>query len=151
MIIHITTFHVSIQKHLNRTQTNIVMECDCQETDSGLKKQYLCIRVCRNGLEIKKMPLSTKLKLHEPTAIHIRILRCETWTVYRHHLGQLEAFHWRCLHRLSMRNCKVKVSNVDIKQRTASTCYEANTVRTCQGQGHQCWHKTTHCVHMLWG
>ena len=71
--------------------------------------------------------LSTKLKVYK--AIVLLLYGCETWTLYRRHLKQLEQFHMRCLRSILGIHWQDRVTNLEVLDRADSTSIEAMIIK----------------------
>ena len=49
---------------------------------------------------------ATKVKVYKAVVITTVLYGCETWTLYRRHIKQLDQFHMRCLRKLEIQNGK---------------------------------------------
>ena len=56
---------------------------------------------------------------------------CETWTVYRRHLGQLERFHQRALCSILGIQWQDKVTNTEVLKRTNCISIEVMMLKSC--------------------
>ena len=56
---------------------------------------------------------------------------CETWTVYRRHLKQLERFHQRALHSILGIRWQDRATNTEVFKRTNCISIEAMLLKSC--------------------
>ena len=63
------------------------------------------------------LALSTKLKVYRAVVLSSLLFGCETWTVYKRHLKQLEKFH--------MRSLQDRITNLEVLDRAEITSIEA--------------------------
>ena len=68
---------------------------------------------------------STKLKVYRAIVLTSLLYGCETWTLYRRHLKQLERFYMRSLRTILNIKWQDRVSNLQILDMAESTSIEA--------------------------
>ena len=69
--------------------------------------------------------LRTKIGVYRAVVLTSLLYCCETWTPYRRHIKQLEAFHMRCLRRICNIRWQDRVPNTDILEKCGLTSIEA--------------------------
>ena len=84
--------------------------------------------------------LSTKLALYKAAVIPVLLYNCETWTMYRWQIRQLDSFHMSCLHRIARISWKDQVTNTEVLERCQTCGIEAHIM-----EAHLCW-----AGHMVW-
>ena len=68
---------------------------------------------------------SAKLKMYRAVVLTSLLYGCETWTLYRRHLKQLEGFHMRSLRTILNIKWQDRVSNLQVLDMAESTSIEA--------------------------
>ncbi|XP_065279376.1 uncharacterized protein LOC135895225, partial [Emys orbicularis] len=81
-----------------------------------------CLRV--KVLNHHNIRMSTKLLVYRAVILSSLLYRCKTWTLYRHHIKQFEAFHMRCLRNIMKIRWQDKVPNLDVLERAQMTSIE---------------------------
>ncbi|KAI8519286.1 hypothetical protein Bbelb_025430 [Branchiostoma belcheri] len=76
-------------------------------------------------LKQHNVKLSTKLKVYHAVVIPSLLYGCETWTLYKRHIKQLERFHMRSLRSILGVRWQDKVSNLEILDRAETISIEA--------------------------
>ena len=72
---------------------------------------------------------STKLKVYRAVVLTSPLYGCETWTLYRRHLKQLERFHMRSLRTILNIKWQDRVSNLQVLDMAESTSIEAISLK----------------------
>ena len=80
-------------------------------------------------LQHKGLRLATKLKVYNAVVISSLLYRCETWTLYRRHVKQLEQFHTRSLRSIMRIRWQDRVTNQEVLDRANSTSIEAKILQ----------------------
>lgn len=75
--------------------------------------------------ENRNLKVSTKVAVYNAVCVSTLLYGAETWTPYRRHFTNLEAFHIRCLQRILDLSWEDRVPHTEILNRTESTCMEA--------------------------
>ena len=75
--------------------------------------------------------LDTKLKVYRAVVLSSLLYGCETWTVYRQHLKQLERFHQRALRSILGIRWQDRVTNTEVFERTNCISIEAMLLKSC--------------------
>ena len=75
--------------------------------------------------------LDTKLKVYRAVVLSSLLYGCETWTVYRRHLKQLERFHQRTLRSILGIRWQDRATNTDVFKRTNCISIEAMLLKSC--------------------
>ena len=75
--------------------------------------------------------LDTKLKVYRAVVLSSLLYGCETWTVYRRHLKQLERFHQRALRSILGIRWQDKVTNTEVFERTNCISIEVMLLKSC--------------------
>ena len=75
--------------------------------------------------------LDTKLKVYRAVVLSSLLYGCETWTVYRRHLKQLERFHQRALHSILGIRWQDRATNTEVFKRTNCISIEAMLLKSC--------------------
>ncbi|XP_029766781.1 uncharacterized protein LOC112117806 [Terrapene carolina triunguis] len=81
-----------------------------------------CLRV--KVLNHHNIRMSTKLLAYRAVVLSSLLYGCETWTLYRRHIKQLEAFHTRCLRNIMKVRWQDKVPNLEVLERAQMTSIE---------------------------
>ena len=74
--------------------------------------------------------LPTKLKVYKSVVLTSLLYGCESWTLYRRHLKQLENFHMRSLRSILNIRWQDKVTNIEVLDRAESISIEAMILKT---------------------
>ena len=69
--------------------------------------------------------LSTKVAVYMAVVLTFLLHGCESWTLYRHHICNLDKFHIRCLRHIARIKWQDKVPNTEVLQRCNTTGIEA--------------------------
>ena len=85
--------------------------------------------------------LDTKLKVYRAVVLSSLFYGCETWTVYRRHLEQLERFHQRALRSILGIRWQDRATNTEVFKRTNCISIEAMLLKSCL-------HWTGHVIRM---
>ena len=85
--------------------------------------------------------LDTKLKVYRAVVLSSLLYGCETWTVYRRQLKQLERFHQRALRSILGIRWQDRATNTEVFKRTNCISIEAMLLKSCL-----CW--TGHVIRM---
>ena len=75
--------------------------------------------------------LDTKLKVYRAVFLSSLLYGCETWTVYRWHLKQLERFHQRALRSILGIRWQDRATNTEVFKRTNCISIEAMLLKSC--------------------
>ena len=75
--------------------------------------------------------LDTKLKVYRAVVLSSLLYGCETWTVYRRHLKQLERFHQRALRSILGIQWQDRARNTEVFKRTNCISIEAMLLKSC--------------------
>ena len=102
--------------------------------DDSLDKE-INVRICKASQALGRLrarvlsqhniQLSTKLKVYRAVVITSLLYGCETWTVYRRHLKQLEKFHMRSLRSIMRIRWQDRITNLEVLDRAKMTSIEA--------------------------
>ncbi|KAI8515959.1 hypothetical protein Bbelb_067720 [Branchiostoma belcheri] len=102
--------------------------------DGSLDKEISCRirkasqalgRLRAKVLQQRGVKLSTKLKIYNAVVISTLLYGCETWTLYRRHIKQLEKFHMRSLRTIMNIRWQDKITNQEVLDRAQSSSIEA--------------------------
>ena len=80
-------------------------------------------------LQHNSVRLATKLKVYHAVIIPSLLYGCETWTLYRRHVKQLEQFHTRSLRSIMQIRWQDRVTNQEVLDRANSTSIEAKILQ----------------------
>ena len=75
--------------------------------------------------------LDTKLKVYRAVVLSSLLYGCETWTIYRRHLKQLERFHQHALRFILGIRWQDRVTNTEVFKRTNCISIEAMLLKSC--------------------
>ena len=102
-----------------------------KEIASRISKASKALGRLRNRLlNHHNVTLDTKLKVNRAVVLPSLLHGCETWTVYRRHLKQLEKFHQRALRSIHTR-WQDRVTNTEVFKRTNCISIEAMLQKSC--------------------
>ena len=76
-------------------------------------------------LQQKGVMQTTKLKIYRAVVLSSLLYGCETWTLYRRHIKQLEKFHNRSLRMIMNIRWQDKITNLEVLDRAKSMSIEA--------------------------
>jgi exonuclease III len=97
-----------------------------REIQSRISKASQALGRLRNRvLNHHNVSLSTKLKVYNAVVLTSLLYGCESWTVYRRHISQLEKFHMRALRSILQIRWQDKVTNLEVLDRADSTSIES--------------------------
>ena len=80
-------------------------------------------------LNHKNIKLATKIKVYRAVVLTSLLYGCETWTLYRKHLKQLESFHMRALRSILRVKWQDKITNLEVLDRAKLVSIESMIVR----------------------
>ena len=113
-----------------------------KEIASRISKASQALGRLRNRLlNHHNVTLDTKLKGYGVVVLSSLLCGCETWTVYRRHLEQLERFHQRALCSILGIRWQDRDTNTEVFERTNCVSIEAMLLKSCL-------HWTGHVVRM---
>ena len=97
-------------------------------SNDGSLDKVIAFRICKVRKALGRMrnrllnhhnvTLDTKLKVYRAVVLSSLLYGCETWTVYRRHLKQLERFHQRALRSILGIRWQDRVTNTGVFERT---------------------------------
>ena len=103
-----------------------------KEIASRISKASQALGCLRNRLlNHHNVTFDTKLKVYRAVIISSLLYGCETWTVYRWLLKQLERFHQRALRFILGILWQDKVTNTEVFERTNCIYIEAMLLKSC--------------------
>ena len=103
-----------------------------KEIASRISKASQALGHLRNRrLNHQNVTLDTKVKVYRAVVLSSLLYGCETWTVYRRHLRQLERFHQRALRSILEIRWPDKVTNTEVLKRTNCISIEAMLLKSC--------------------
>ena len=103
-----------------------------KEIASRISKASQALGRLRNRLlNHHNVTLDTKLKVYRAVVLSSLLYGCETWTVYRRHLKQLERFHQRALRSILGIRWQDRVTNTEVFKRTNCISIEAMLLKSC--------------------
>ena len=82
-------------------------------------------------LNLRNITFDTKLKVCRAVVLSPLLYGCETWTVYRRHLKQLERFHQRALRSILGVRWQDTVTNTEVFERTNCISIEVMLLKSC--------------------
>ena len=80
-------------------------------------------------LQHKNIRMSTKLKVYNAVVLSSLLYGCETWTLYRRHINQLEQFHQRSLRSIMRIKWQDRITNLEVLDRANATSIEAKLIQ----------------------
>uniref|UniRef100_K7E252 RNA-directed DNA polymerase n=1 Tax=Monodelphis domestica TaxID=13616 RepID=K7E252_MONDO len=87
-------------------------------------------RLCSKVLQHSGVITATKLKVYNAVVLSSLLHGCETWTLYRKHMKQLEQFHQCSLRSIMRIRWQDRITNQDVLDRANSTSIEVMVLRT---------------------
>ena len=103
-----------------------------KEIASRISKASQALGRLRNRLlNHHNVTLDTKLKVCRAVVLSSLLYGCETWTVYRRHLKQLERFHQRALRSILSIRWQDMATNTEVLERTNCISIEAMLLKSC--------------------
>ncbi|XP_059849029.1 uncharacterized protein LOC132406918 isoform X1 [Hypanus sabinus] len=110
--------------------SSMVMHGLDKEITSRIQKASQALgRLWVKVLQHKDIRLSTKLKVYNVVVVSSLLYGCETWTLYRRHVKQLEQFHNRALRSIMQIHWQDRISNLTVLDRANSTSIEAKVLK----------------------
>ena len=76
----------------------------------------------------------TKVMVYHAVSIASLLYSCETWTLYRRHIRQLDRFHMRCLRKIANIKLQGRLPNTEVLKKCKISRIEAFLV-----QSQLCW------------
>ena len=102
-----------------------------KEITSRIQKASQALGILRvKVLQQKGITLSTKLKIYRAVVLPSLLYGCETWTLYRRHIKQLEQFHNRSLRMIMGIRWQDRVTNQEVLDRAGSTSIESMLLKS---------------------
>ena len=80
-------------------------------------------------LQHSGVSLGTKIKVYRAVVLTSLLYGCETWTLYRRHMKQLEQFHQRSLRSIMKIRWQDRITNQEVLDRASSTSIEALIIK----------------------
>ena len=97
-----------------------------KEIESRISKASQSLgRLRSRVMDNRNIKLSTKLKVYKAVVLTSLLYGCETWTLYRKHIKQLEGFHMRSLRSIMDIRWQDKVTNLQVLDRANAVSIEA--------------------------
>ena len=110
-----------------------------KEIASRISKASQALGRLRNRLlNHHNVTLDTKMTENRAVVLSSLLCGCETWTVYRRHLKQLERFHQRALRSILGIWWQDRVTNTEIFERTNCISIEVNAAEVLPPQDRPC-------------
>ncbi len=109
-----------------------------QEINTRVQKASQALgRLCSKVLQHSGIRLSTNLKVYKAMVLTSLLYGCETWTLYRRHIKQLEQFHHRSRRSIMKIRWQDKVTNQEVLDRAGSASIESMILKMqLQWSGH---------------
>ncbi|KAL8569000.1 hypothetical protein ACOMHN_038524 [Nucella lapillus] len=108
-------------------------------SDGSLDKE-INARICKASQALGRLrarvlnqhniQLSTNLKVYKTIVLTSLLYGCETWTLYRRHIRQLEHFHMRSLRSILGIKWQDRITNLEVLDRAGTTSIEAMILKT---------------------
>ena len=93
-----------------------------KEIESKISKASQALGRLRVKVLLQKgIRLSTKLKIYKAVVIPSLLYGCETWTLYRRHIKQLEQFHTHSLRNIMGIRWQDKITNQELSSRQSQS------------------------------
>ena len=125
---------ISIDGAQLKTVDDFKYLCSVISSDGSLNKG-ISARICKASQALCRLKTrvpnqhnirrSTKLKVYRAVVLTSLLNGCETWTLYRRHLKQLERFHMHSLRTILNIKWQDCVSNLQVLDMAESTSIEA--------------------------
>uniref|UniRef100_A0A5F8GJ83 Reverse transcriptase domain-containing protein n=1 Tax=Monodelphis domestica TaxID=13616 RepID=A0A5F8GJ83_MONDO len=87
-------------------------------------------RLCSKVLQHRGVSTATKLKVYNAVVLSSLLYCCETWTLYRKHMKQLEQFHQRSLWSIMRIRWQDRITNQEVLDRANSTSIKVMVLKT---------------------
>ncbi|XP_056673427.1 uncharacterized protein LOC130457275 [Monodelphis domestica] len=81
-------------------------------------------------LQHRGVSTATKLKVYNAVVLSSLLYGCETWTLYRKHMKQLEQFHQHSLQSIMRIRWQDRITNQEVLDRANSTSIEVMVLKT---------------------
>ena len=102
-----------------------------QEINARIQKASQALgRLRSKVLQHSGVTLATKLKVYRAVVLTSLLYGCETWTLYRKHMKQLEQFHQRSLRSIMRIRWQERVTNQEVLDKANLTSIEATILRS---------------------
>ncbi|XP_056651255.1 uncharacterized protein LOC130453862 [Monodelphis domestica] len=90
-------------------------------------------------LQHRGVSTATKLKVYNAVVLSSLLYGCETWTLYRKHMKQLEQFHQRSLWSIMRIQWQDRITTQEVLDRANSTSIEVLVLQTQLRWSGQAW------------
>lgn len=74
--------------------------------------------------------IQTKISVYKAVVLSALLYGCESWTLYRRHIKQLEQFHIRCLRRIMNISWQERITNIEVLHRADMFGIEAHIIKS---------------------
>ena len=101
-----------------------------KEIDARISKASQALgRLKHKILKQHNIRLQTKLKVYKAVVLPSLLYGCESWTLYRRQLNQLEKFHQRALRSILGIHWQDRITNLEVLERSNSTSIETLLIK----------------------
>ncbi|XP_076063461.1 uncharacterized protein LOC143038321 [Oratosquilla oratoria] len=116
-------------------ESDLQLIVDNTISNDGILDKQISARICKASqalgrlrtqvLNQRNFRLSIKLKVYRAVVLTSLLYGCESWTLYRRHLKQLDRFHMRSLRSILNIKWQNRVTNLEVLDRAEMTSIEA--------------------------
>ena len=110
-----------------------VVSSDCsldREISTRINKASQALgRLRTRVMNHKSIKLPTKIKVYKAIVLTSLLYGCETWTLYRKHIKQLERFHMRALRSIMGIKWQDRVTNLEVLDRASLASIETMVLK----------------------
>ena len=111
----------------------IVISSDCsldREISARINKASQALgRLRTRVMNHRSIKLPAKIKVYRAVVLTSLLCGCETWTLYRKHIKQLERFHMRSLRSIIGIKWQDRVTNLEVLDRASLTSIETMVLK----------------------
>ncbi|XP_035260113.1 uncharacterized protein LOC118220353 [Anguilla anguilla] len=120
----ISGLYQSFGLQVNIQKTEVMVQFTIQPPSPPAYKSMV-FHLNRRVFENKNLKISTKVATYNAVCASTLLYGAETWTPYRRHITNLEAFHIQCLQKILGLSGEDRIPHTEILSMTNSICMEA--------------------------